>query len=399
MGHASVDVVAVTACTTGKPQLKSKLLRTFSDGERNRNSFENSISDDYNDANTDINDDYYYYNTKGINCEQGASTAVPRSHLTQGNNEGAAFKRLPFILPTITLELTQEQQGNGCKTTGALLPDWQCDKEQMIYENSGCASVREAKSTEQFRTLDEQPLYVNNNQLSYSSKQHRSVEDFSKHHLTPELPLKKGLPNPTKLGQTKTWQRNKTPDYENFFGGDAVGGSRGRGAFQKNNTNGPHLVGQAAKVNHLNDGKDYENLPPNCTTGKFLPQKMRGQDISTSCDSLVAQKAALLESHRRNGGIAREDRKAVRRSKINFEAMPMLPQKNRSQSTWQEGGRHRDGRIVFKSRENLSENHQTNTESLMHMLGLRIDLNCPDQVKTFQDDDFLPTDDYDDNCT
>ena len=60
---------------------------------------------------------------------------------------------------------------------------------------------------------------------------------------------------------------------------------------------------------------------------------------------------------------------------------------------------HSYGKGFLESREKLnSENHKTNTESLMHLLGLPVNLACSEQVQTYEEDDtYLPMDDYDDN--
>lgn len=399
MGDAAVDVVEVNACTTGKPHLKAKILQTFNEEERFGSSFvtSNIDNDDGSDEALGALEDYV--NTKGLNYGQDSCALVSQpdfkgNHNTNTQNmpgrfDCAASKKMPFIPPAISVELVRKQsekdsqieRGNRNRPHGTLSPDWGSKKEERLYENQNSASVRAAKSLSNFKDQEarQQPLYVNNNQVLLMKKK-KSGEDFSKNQQMPDLPIKQKLRRTDGFGaQTKTWEKGRSPNYENFLGGDCVGGSWHRGAMYQKNKNKAHLIGQGAKGSNLKDDTDYENVT---SVGEdFLPRKT--QKMSTSSGSQDAPKVTLLESRRRGAGFSREDNKAVRRSRSNVEAMLKPPDY---------------GQGVVESRENISsENRQTNTESLMHLLGLPMNSSCSDQVQTFEDDDYLPMDDYDDN--
>ncbi|XP_031551390.1 uncharacterized protein LOC116288706 [Actinia tenebrosa] len=398
MGNASVDVVAVNARPIGNPQLKTKMLQTFNDEESLSNSFENYNDDGSDDALGALED---YINTKGLDYGQDSRTSVSQPNFKGNQNvntnmlgkfENGASKKVPFIPPAISVELVRKQsekdsqieRGNRNKNHGALLPDWGHRKEELVYENQNSASVRAAKSFENFREQGQQPLYVNNTQ-AFLMKKEKSGEHFNKNQPMPELPLKRKLRRTDGLeAQTKTWEKGRSSNYENVFGGEGVGGSWQRGAVYQKNKNRAYVVGQGTKSSNLKDGPDYENAPS--FGGKLLAQKTQ---MAASCGSQGAPKVTSHESRRRGAGFTREDNKAVRRSRSNVDAM-LQPAVYTN-----EGGHYGQG--ALESKESISsDNHQTNTESLMHLLGLPINLSCSDQVNTCEDD-YLPMDDYDDN--
>ena len=404
MGNTSVDVVPLNTRTTGKPQLKANILHAFNEEERLKNTFQNSnYGEDSDNALGPFED---YVNTNGLAYGQDSCAMVSQLNCKGNRNintnamparvGNAGLRKKPFIPPAISAELVRKQSerdyqidiGNQKKTHGALLPDWERGKEELLYENQNSVSVRAAKSLDNFRAqgAEQQPLYVNNTQAKLMKKE-KSAENFSRNHLAPELPAKQKLRRADGFeAQTKTWEKERNPDYENFLGGDdCVGGSQQRGAIYHKNKNRAYIVGQGATAINQKDGADYENAPS--FEGNLLPRK---QEIPASCGLQAAPKVTLLESRRRSPGFTRQEHKAVRRSRTNVEAMLESAYRNEA---------HSYGKGFLESREKLnSENHKTNTESLMHLLGLPVNLACSEQVQTYEEDDtYLPMDDYDDN--